>query len=70
MPVYTHVNRAGTRAAFALVILIILGLTWLIRFAVRAVGNHRAAHAAPGAGLTAAVQNQCLTPNTTARHTS
>ena len=49
MPVHTHVNRAGIRAAFALVILIILGLTWLIRFAVRAVRNHRTAHAAPGA---------------------
>lgn len=48
MPVYTHVNRAGIRAAFALVILIILGLVWLIRFAVKAVSNHRAAHAAPG----------------------
>lgn len=43
MSVYTHVNRAGIRAAFALVILIILGLAWLIRFAVRAVRNHRAA---------------------------
>ena len=49
MSVHTHVNRAGTRAAFALVILITLGLTWLIRLAVRAVRNHRAAHAAPGA---------------------
>jgi hypothetical protein len=48
MPAYTHVNRAGIRAAFALVILIIFGLTWLIRFAVRAVRSHRAAHAAPG----------------------
>lgn len=43
MPVYTHVNRAGIRAAFALVIFIILGVTWLIRFAVRSVRNHRAA---------------------------
>jgi len=49
MPVYAHANRAGIRAAFALVILIILGLAWLIRFAVRAVRNHRAAHVAPGA---------------------
>lgn len=38
MPGYAHANRAGIRAAFALVILIILGLAWLIRFAVRAVG--------------------------------
>ena len=37
MPVYTRVNRAGIRAAFALVILIILGIAWLTRFAVRAV---------------------------------
>lgn len=49
MPVYRHTNRAGIRAAFALVILIILGFTWLIRFAVRAVRNHRAAHAVPRA---------------------
>jgi hypothetical protein len=49
MPVHTHVNRTGIRAAFALVILIILGLAWLIRFAIRAVRNHRAAHAVPGA---------------------
>lgn len=48
MPVYSNVNRAGMRAAFALVLLVILGLGWLIRFGVRAVRNYRAAHAATG----------------------
>ena len=48
MPVYTRVNRAGIRAAFALFILIILSLAWLIRFAVRAVRNHLAKHVVPG----------------------
>ena len=37
MPVHTHVNRAGIRAAFARVILIVLCLAWLIRFTARAV---------------------------------
>lgn len=49
MPVYAHANRAGIRAAFALVILIGLGLARLIRFTVRAVKKYRAARAAPGA---------------------
>lgn len=49
MPVHTHANRAGIRAAFALVILIGLGLAWLIRFAVKAIKKYRAAHAAPAA---------------------
>lgn len=49
MPVYSNVNRAGIRASFALMLLIILGLGWLFRFIVRAIRKHRAAHAAPGA---------------------
>lgn len=49
MSAYTNVNRAGIRAAFALILLIILALGWLFRFIVRAIKNYRAAHAPAGA---------------------
>ena len=41
----TYVSRSATRAAFALIILLILGLAWLCRAGLRAWKAHRAAQA-------------------------